>query len=288
MPGDPGRDCGNLADSFSHHYQGLQFLIPLFLMAPAFVSLFWGAPLVAREVEQGTFRLVWTQSVTRRRWFSTKVALVLGAAAAGTAIFTALVSWWSDMFVRAGGNRLSPGIFDIRGIVPIAYMLFAIALGMFMGAVIRRTLPAMAATFGVFVGVRALVTLLARPHYLPARTISADLFGGPIRIGQNDWVLHQATVNAAGTVIDPGGGLNSDYLIQHCPGLTLPPPGSAFQKGQIQGLTGCVHRLGIHLVSTYQPGRRFWTFQGIQSAIYVALAAGLIAVAWWVIRRRLA
>jgi hypothetical protein len=283
----PGRDCGDIADTFGNHYQGLQFLIPLFLVAPALVGLFWGAPLVAREIEQGTYRLAWTQSVTRRRWFSTKVALMLGAAVAGGAAFAALVTWWSGMFIRAGGNRLSPGVFDIRGIVPIAYVLFAIALGILAGALIRRTLPAMAATLGAFVGVRALVTLVARPRYLPAKTMTQSLFGGPVRIGQNDWILHQATVNGTGTVISSSGGLNSDYLIQHCSGLTLPAPGAAFAKGEIHGLTACVHKLGIHLVSTYQRSR-FWAFQGIESAIYVALAAGLIAVAWWVVRRRLA
>jgi hypothetical protein len=192
------------------------------------------------------------------------------------------------MFIRAGGNRLSPGVFDIRGIVPIAYVLFAITLGILAGALIRRTLPAMAATLGAFVGVRALVTLVARPHYLPAKTMTQSLFKGPVGIGQSDWILHQVTVNGAGTVISSSGGLNFEYLLPRCPGLTLPPPGASFQKVEVQGLTACVHKLGIHLVSTYQPGSRFWAFQGIESAIYLALAAGLIALAWLVVRRRLA
>ena len=63
----PGRDCSNVTNVFSGRYSGLQFLIPLFLVVPLFVGLFWGAPLVAREIEQGTHRLVWTQRVARRR-----------------------------------------------------------------------------------------------------------------------------------------------------------------------------------------------------------------------------
>src|SRR5205814_8144758 len=159
----------------NNHYHGLQFLVPLFLVVPLLIGLFWGAPLVARELEDGTHRLVWTQSVTRRRWFTTKVALVGGAAAAGAVAFAELVTWWSSMFTRANADRLTPGIFDIRGIVPVAYVLFALALGVFVGTLVRRTLPAMAATLGAFIGVRILVTLFLRAHYLAARTLSAPL-----------------------------------------------------------------------------------------------------------------
>src|SRR5205823_3216582 len=162
-------------DLFDRQYRGLQFLVPLFLVVPLLVGLFWGAPLVARETEQGTHRLVWTQSITRRRWFSTKVALVAGAAVVGAAAFAELVTWWSGIFVRADANRFSPGIFDIRGIVSIAYVLFAVALGVLVGTLVRRTLPAMAATLGAFIGVRVLVTLFLRAHYLAARTLSAPL-----------------------------------------------------------------------------------------------------------------
>ncbi|HEY7282402.1 MAG TPA: transporter, partial [Actinomycetota bacterium] len=142
----PGRDCGQLADQFDQQYRGLQFVIPLFLTVPLLIGLFWGAPLVARELEQGTQRLVWTQSVTRRRWFSTKVLLQAGTAAAGVAALAALVTWWSGIFLRIHEDRFDPGIFDIRGIVPVAYVLFAVALGVLMGTLVRRTLPAMAAT----------------------------------------------------------------------------------------------------------------------------------------------
>ena len=52
---------------------------------PAIIGLFWGAPLVARELEAGTHRLVWNQSVTRTRWLGTKLAVVglASVAAAG-------------------------------------------------------------------------------------------------------------------------------------------------------------------------------------------------------------
>src|SRR5207237_7050931 len=91
----PGRECSNVTNVFTGRYSGLQFLVPLFVVVPLFVGLFWGAPLVSREIEHGTHRLVWTQSVTRRRWIGTKLALIGGAAFVGAAAFAALVTWWS-------------------------------------------------------------------------------------------------------------------------------------------------------------------------------------------------
>jgi ABC-type transport system involved in multi-copper enzyme maturation permease subunit len=287
----PGRDCSQLSDQFDRHYQGLQFLIPLFLSVPMLVGLFWGAPLVARELEQGTYRLAWTQSVTRKRWFTTKLALIGAASVAGGAVFAALVTWWSGIFVRLHDSRFTPGVFDIRGIVPIAYVLFALALGVLVGTLVRRTIPAMAITLGGFIAVRALVTLFARPHYLAAKIASTPLLsaaGKGIQIGgrvlNGVWILKQVTVDGAGHIVLAGQGIDFGFLNRHCPGVIPPPPA----QPPLPKLLGCLHRLGIHTLTTYQPASRFWAFQGIESAMYVALAAAMIAIAFWAVRRRLA
>jgi len=286
----PGRDCGSLTQSFDQRYHSLQFLAALFLVIPMLVGLFWGAPLVARELEQGTHRLVWTQSVTRRRWFFSKVALVAGGAVIGAAAFAAIVSWWTGLFVRADANRFSPGIFDIRGIVPVAYILFALALGVLVGTLIRRTLPAMAVTLGGFIAVRVLVTLFARTHYLAAKMVTAPLSAGRggFKFGFDDpagaWILKQVTLDRAGAIASPGVGFDLNFLSARCPGL-IPRPGALPTQAN---LASCVHRLGLHFVTTYQPASRYWAFQGIEFGIYVALAAALFLAAGWVVRRRLA
>ena len=123
---------------------------------------------------------------------------------AGAAAFAALVTWWSALFVQAGDDRLQPGIFDIRGIVPIAYVLFALALGVLAGTLIRKTLPAMAATLAGYVGVRAIVALVARRFYLPAKTLTSGMFGPNPRMFNGDWVLSTNTLDRAGKVIAPG------------------------------------------------------------------------------------
>ena len=56
--------------------------IAVLAVAPAVIGIFWGAPLVARELETGTYRLAWNQSVTRGRWLAVK----LGFAVLSTAV----------------------------------------------------------------------------------------------------------------------------------------------------------------------------------------------------------
>jgi len=288
---NPGRDCGALAETFDQHYRGLQFLAALFLVIPLLVGLFWGAPFVARELEQGTYRLVWTQSVTRRRWFSTKFAAVAGAALLGATAYAALVTWWTQMFVRIHASRFNPGFFDIRGMVPVAYILFALALGVLIGTLVRRTLPAMGLTLAAFVGVRVLVNIFARPHYMAAKITSFPVVpkGGGILVGgpdlANGWILNQVTVDRFGHLAYSGGGISfSPMLTSHCSGL-IPPPPALPTPAQ---LSQCISHLGLRTVTTYQPAGRFWAFQGIESTIYVALAAALFLTAGWFVRRRIA
>src|SRR5262245_28903805 len=134
--------CGDLERKFLGYYPALRLLGPLLLVVPALIGAFWGAPLIARELEVGTQRLAWVQSVTRTRWLGVKVA-VIGAVGVGlTALLSLAITWWSGPFDRLNG-RMSPEQFAQRGLVPLAYAAFAFALGTAVGAVIHRTLPAM-------------------------------------------------------------------------------------------------------------------------------------------------
>src|SRR5205807_3320118 len=161
----PGRDCSSLASTFNGQYRGLQFLVPLFLVVPLLVGLFWGAPLVARELEQGTHRLVWTQSVGRLRWLSAKLGFVLGATLLLAGAYAALATWWLAPLMTSTGDRFQPGIFDEQGLVPGAYAFFAVALGVAAGAIVRRTLPAMAVTLVGFLTMRVAVGGFGRSHF---------------------------------------------------------------------------------------------------------------------------
>ena len=140
--------------------------------------MFWGAPLVARELESGTYRLAWTQSVTRRRWLSVRVALVGVAALAVAGLASWLVSWWFAPLDAVNMNRFDPSVFTARGIVAIGYAGFAFALGVAAGALTRRTLPAMAATLLGFIAARIAFTVWVRPHLLATRHVLLSLTQG--------------------------------------------------------------------------------------------------------------
>src|SRR5437763_3541875 len=242
----PGRDCGDLSDALTTKYSNLQFLIPLFLIIPALVGLFWGAPLVARELEQGTHRFAWTQGVTRTRWISTKLAALTGAAVAGSALIAWAASWWSRPLVAASDDRLSPGVFDLRGVVPIAYTVFALALGVAVGILVRRAIPAMVATIAGYVAVRAMVELWARPHFAAALTKSYGVLGKVPTSGRGDWIVSTKPVDGAGRFMAKGDSLDLNVLSSRCPSLhlshlTLPAP---------DAIRACIGRIGLHVQAT--------------------------------------
>ncbi|MEO3743749.1 hypothetical protein [Plantactinospora sp. B5E13] len=106
------------------------------------VCMFWGAPLVARDIEQGTQRLAWTQSVTRGRWLATRLGVAALGALAATAVLAGLISW-----VLPAGPVADPMTwyhYESHGVVPFARVLLALALGAALGALTRNTHLAMA------------------------------------------------------------------------------------------------------------------------------------------------
>ncbi|WP_030489340.1 ABC transporter permease [Micromonospora chokoriensis] len=258
---------------FTNQYGSLNLVAVLLITLPVLVGLFWGAPLVAREVEQGTHRFVWTQGVGRTRWALVKFGLV-GASVLLLAVGYGLgMSWWAEPLTQsAHEGRFGLIVFDLQGVVPIGYTLFAVALGVFAGTVWKRMLPAMGITLAGFIGVRAAIAILARPHYQPARTQTFPIEGGGIPEGdRGDWVLSVGIRNADGTMVA------EDTRIQ-CPPGGKGPDGRAC--GAELGL-----KPGAYNWELYQPADRFWLFQGIETGIFVALAVLLLYLAVRRVRR---
>jgi ABC-type transport system involved in multi-copper enzyme maturation permease subunit len=275
-------NCGALAESFDRLYSRYQILIPLFLLMPVLVGMFWGAPMVAREIERGTHRLAWTQGVSRRRWIVTKVGLVTLAAMAASAAYVALVTWWSRPLVTASQDRFVPGIFDLRGVVPIAYTVFALLLGVAIGSLITKSLPAIGVTIAVFTAVRVAITAFLRPHYLPAEHLVFS-FGAPRPNGAlTGWILSENTIDRTGAIVSHGGGLEFGYLASRCPGVAA--QASALGKGSTV-IDACVQRLGLQDAIVYHPDARFWTFQWIEAGVYIAMALALAGFILWRIKR---
>ncbi|MFY1620447.1 ABC transporter permease [Micromonospora sp. WMMD736] len=265
--------CDASFNRFSNRYDSLNLVAVLLITLPALVGLFWGAPLVAREVEQGTHRFVWTQGVGRTRWALVKFGLVGGAVVLLAVGYGLGMSWWVEPLTQAAHEgRLGVIVFDLQGIVPIGYTLFAVALGIFAGTVWKRMLSAMGITLAGYIGVRAAVEILARPHYQPARTQTFPIQGGGIPEGdRGNWVLAVGIRDADGTMV-------AENTRIQCPPSGKGPDGRVC--GADLGLGP-----GAYNWEMYQPADRFWLFQTIETGIFVALAALLLYVAVRRVRR---
>ena len=294
-------------------------VVALVLVGPAVLGIFWGAPLIAREFETGTFRLAWTQGVTRLRWLAVKVGLGgVASLAAGVALSLA-ATWWSAPVDAVNQNRFSPSVFQVHGIVPGGYALFAFTLGVTTGVLFRRVLPAMATTLVVFIAARYVTSFEVRPYLLPlahlTRKLSPATFGislspsGASAVGNapnlpNAWVISASIVDKAGRSASPAV---VKQLCASLPGVGTPPLfsphgllGHIGAKGgtvgavpgvqsQIQSaMSHCIANMGrrYHLAVAYQPAGHFWPIQILEALVFVVLSAGLFALcAWWVTRR---
>jgi len=283
-----GADCGALNEAFDNRYSGFAFVIPLFMVAPVLFGMFFGAPLIAREMDSGTYRLAWTQGVTRSRWLGTKLMVAVGSALAGAVTLAYLVTWWSRPLVANEGS-LRSGVFDLRGIVPIAYTVFAVMLGVAVGAVIKKTLPAIGVTLVGYAGIRVLIELYVRPRYLAAkRTFESFKFAPRIGPLNAPWVISRVTIDRAGHIVSRGGGFDFSYLAARCPAVAAAGPFPrtvGVRPGQIDPLPACVQHLGLRQLVVYQPASRFWTFQWIEFAIFIALALALAGFTLWRMKR---
>ena len=170
-------DCATAQTTFLRTDRSLFNILGfLVLFMPAVLGVFLGAPLVARELETGTFRLAWTQSVGRTRWLAVKIAMVGLAGMAVAGLVSLFVTWWAHPLDRVQMAQYT--YFDQRSVVPVAYAAFAIALGVACGIFLRRTLPAMASTLAGFVGVRLAFVYYVRSHLLPTSHLNTSLSSG--------------------------------------------------------------------------------------------------------------
>jgi hypothetical protein len=253
------------------------------MAVPAVLGMLWGAPLVAQELESRTSDFAWAQSVTRNRWLSVKVAWLLLAAVACGGPIAALITWWSGPDNALAANAFQPGQFDIQGIVPVGYAVFAMALGIAAGTATRRILPAIAVTLGGFIALRLVIADVVRPHYMAAVTTYYNVTSTFTPPGQA-WLYSQGAVSPTGVVVSRGWGDLEPALPASCQRVLLAGPQT--KSGSLSAVFSCMRAHGWRGFATYQPASRYWPFQGIETGIYVLLAAALIAVTFVIVRRR--
>jgi hypothetical protein len=302
-----GGDCSEFVRRFFQSHQNAFLAVTAVVLSlPALIGLFWGAPLIARELEAGTHRLVWNQSVTRTRWLAIKLSLTAAAAIVAAGLGSLAVDWWSSPIDKAAAgdqfSRMEPLLFDTRGIVPIGYALFAFALGVTIGMLVRRTVPAMVVTLAVFVAVQVAMPLVVRPHLIPPVRSTVAIAGSNLDqfsrgpdgrihvIGKpsdpDAWLLSSHTVDGSGRAVDsiplsPSSGPCVPRLRQPAPAPVGRNPGDELAQCFAE-----IKRLGYRQQVTYQPSTRFWAFQWIETGIYSVLALALAGFCFWRIRHR--
>jgi hypothetical protein len=225
------------------------------VVLPALAGAFIGCPLVAREVENGTHRLAWTQGVTRLRWLAVKLVLIF----VPLLVVAAVVGLLEIILInQLGATPNHWAFFDQQAPMTVAATLFALSLGVAVGAVVGRSIPAMAVTLIGFVFVRIGLAELARPNYTAPLTYTthemASFSSPPNGYADAWWIDQPSFYDATGHLLSNGGrqvDSAAAYAVQH-----------------------------------YQPADRFWQFQTIESVILSVLAFVLIGFTiYWVTRR---
>jgi len=261
----------------------------LMFLLPAVVGVFWGAPLVARELEAGTHRLVWSQTVTRGRWIAVKLAGVGLAAVLLAGLISLAVTWWSGPIDEASEGRITPLLFAARGIVPLGYAAFAFLAGVLVGLLTRRTVLAMAITLLLVALVQIAMPMFVRPALSsPVHSTTAFVPDSIRELGiHNDetisvfmrppvegaWTVSNRTITSSGAEFT--GPVD----------LTKCGPDAG---GGPRACEKWLGTLGLRQDISYVPADRFWTLQWRELGVFTGITALLSLFCVWWIRRRVA
>lgn len=274
--------CSGLATQFLSIYApATGATLGLLQVMPPLIGAFVGAPLLARELESGTFRYAWTQGFGRARWTVSKLAPLAFAVMAMAGIFSVVVSWYVAPLWGAGDNNgpLYPTVFDLRGIALPAWTLAAFAIGAVAGFVIRRVIIAMFATLATWGGLAFVTGAFLRGHY-EAPIVSTN----PNVSVHGLWVISQVWLRR-GQPADLAMINQTLHAVDFqavTPGEFQPGPASPPSVDPLHYLV----QHGYSLLTTYQPASRFWAFQWIEGSWLILLSLLLMATVVWLVRRR--
>jgi hypothetical protein len=268
--------------NFTGKYGETAIVVSIALQAvPALIGAFIGAPVLGRELETGTYQYAWTQGMGRLRWAVGKLVPLAVAVTAAAGAFTVLSSWYNQPFTAVGyAIPLSARVFDLLGVSFAAWTLAAFAIGVLAGMVIRRAVPAIAATLAVYAGLAFTTGLWLREHYItPLVTSNANP-------PSSAWVI-SGWYTKGGTFAfgDQGNGALSAAarLCGDEPRRVLHVRGGVEHALDV---SQCLAQHGYTHWTSYQPASRFWPLQWIEGGWLLALSILLLAATIWLVRRR--
>jgi hypothetical protein len=258
-PAAGGPHCQGALNLFDTHYATTAEVSAFVLnAAPVLAGVFAGAPILARELEAGTFRFAWTQGAGRTRWTLARLTLPAVTVTAAAAAFSQLFGWFYYPIFATRDSAFAPQYFQLTGIAFAAWTLAAFAIGALAGVLIRRVVPAMAGAMAAWTGLLLATVLYLRRRY-EAPLIARNRGQGAPGIGP--WVISQWWTGPNGKTVTS-------------------------ENEMIELLNKPRHRYTEWTV--YQPAARYWHFQLIEGGWLLALALLLIAGSIWLVRRRAA
>jgi hypothetical protein len=247
-------------------------------------TLLHGVPLAAaallaiptlHELEGGTNRLAWTQSISRRRWSRFRIGFAAGIAILVAAVWAVAASDWRASVLRGEERSFAQNAFELSPAVLFGYGLFAVALGLAAAVVVRRLIPTLALLAVGFIGTRIVTTFVLRERYRAPieETIPATGDAGPFTAFADRWILDETWLSRSGE------RLSWEYVYRICEPLTADQNTESFYNQ-------CLADNGLQYFRSYQPTDRVGQFQMIEAVLFLGLAAGLLAFTYWWLTRR--
>ncbi|WP_282702877.1 ABC transporter permease [Streptomyces sp. CC219B] len=262
----PGRSCDYTGPAMSRYDLVLGTTGSLMSLVPLLAAAWAGGALIARELETGTARLAWTQSVSPARWLAAKLAVPAALIAVGMLTLTLLhrLVWTTGGELhRTFGLRMwhNDAVFTANGTLATAYALLGLAVGALVGLLLPRALAAL--------GVAATVVLVLliqlmdlRPHLWPVKTAHLS----------NDYYINHDYSGALGTVTGDGALTST--------GARVPVPDCVGEPRCLsdRDITG--------FYVDYHPPAHFWPLQLMETGVVLAVAAVAVAASFWLLNRR--
>jgi ABC-type transport system involved in multi-copper enzyme maturation permease subunit len=244
------------------------------LVMPLLIGVFLGAPLLAREHEQRTLLLAWSQDITPQRWLWSKLILLGGLTAALTTAVSVASDHLAHVYSIASDESLFSGLaFFVAGVVPLALSVAWFAVSVALGAAFRRTLPAI---FTSVVGFFALFFFVQWRYPTFQTPLTTLLPVGADRPGQGPLDHNALLLNGlGGQLVDAAGHpLRAEALEAMCP-----------SQGTFTFNGACLAQNHVYTRIPYQPGSRIPEFHLILNSGYLGLAVVAVVVTWWLVRR---
>jgi hypothetical protein len=271
----PRSACGIDVPAFLSRFNVLNILFTFATLLPPLAALLLAAPFVL-DLDSGTYRLFWTQSITRRRWIVTKLGMSVACVVLVVVLLSVLASWSLGPIAHFNG-RMGSNTYDAEGIVPIAYALFTLGVAVALGALWRRTVPALLSAFALYVVARAFVDSWLRQHLVSTVTATWQV-GGAAR-SNGPQLDHALVINQF--LSDKSG-----HALQGAQGLCVRSSGALLHTRVVGACSPA--QLHGYMTAVYIPASRFWHLQAVEFGLVAGIGAALILAAGWWTHRRIA